>query len=231
MKLLIIAVAVIAIYVIAQAAFSGYFFRKGKELTKMSYAGTTEYGEKSKPEFKLFMAGDSLAAGVGASNANKSLAGRVAGSFPGKHVVFTNIAVSGSRMKDLTAFPNKTQDLTILVISSNDLYHFTNHKQLEAETGKALQQYARKSRRVILVGPGNIGGATAIPLTFRPFYSWQRPKYAAIMKQAASKYKNVTFVNPADFSKKPYGHTEASDGFHPNDNGHRYWADVILSGI
>lgn len=231
MKSLIIATALIAAYIVAQAAFSGYHIRKGRELAKTTYAGVTEYGDKSKPEFKLFMAGDSLAAGVGASNANKSLAGLVAQSFPGKHVTFTNFAVSGSRMKDITASPKEKQDLTVLVISSNDLTHLTSQKEFERQTEEALNLYTSKSKRVILVGPADIGGTTLIPLAMKPVYKLQRPKYASIMKKTASKYENVTFANPADFSKKPYGHTEAADGFHPNDSGHRYWADVIISAI
>ncbi|MBI2144938.1 SGNH/GDSL hydrolase family protein [Candidatus Woesearchaeota archaeon] len=220
-----------AAYLIAQAAFSSYCFRKARKLSRKSYAGKSKHGN-SRKTLKILIAGDSLAAGVGASSFGKSLAGRIATTLAKHHtVILTNVAVSGSRMKDLTAAPRQKQDIAIIVASSNDLYHFTSTRQFESDVTKALRLYSKHAKRVILVGPGNIGGATAIPLLLKPFYNIMRPRYAAIMKKASAKCKNTSFANPLDFSIKPYGKTEAEDGFHPNDNGHRYWADIIVKSI
>ena len=179
---------------------------------------------------KAFITGDSLAAGVGATSPEKGLAGRIATEL-GKHnhVTLTNVAISGSRMKDIKIKPKQKQDLTIIVASSNDLYHFTNKQKFETLTKEVLELHSKLAKKVVLVGPADIGGTSAIPLFMKPLYKIARPKYAAIMKKTAAKHKNAKFVNPAEFSMKPYGPTEAADGFHPNNSGHKYWADLILS--
>ena len=234
MKPWLIPLAIIAAYAVAQMLFSGYFFLKSPQLSKQSFAGQSEHGNKSAPQLKLFLAGDSVAAGVGASSFNTSLGGRLANSLAkDHHVIFTNAAVSGSRMADLTTIPEERQDVIVLFIASNDLYHFTSLKQFEKSTASAMEQYSAQGKRVILVGPADVGGATAIPLILKPIYALRWQKYAAIMRTEAKKYGNVAYLYPADYKEmlKTYGHTEAKDGFHPNDSGHKFWADLILSAI
>ncbi|MBI2143270.1 hypothetical protein HYU20_02925 [Candidatus Woesearchaeota archaeon] len=235
MKPLAIVFAIIAAYSVAQLLFSGYhFFLKSPQLTKQSFAGQTEHGNKTKPELKLFLAGDSVAAGVGASSFSTSMGGRIASALAREnHVSFTNAAKSGNRMADVAAVPREKQDIIVLFIASNDLYHFTNLRKFENDTEAAMERYSKLAGKVIIIGPADIAGATAIPLIMKPLYNLRWQKYAAIMKTAASKHKNVTYVYPAEHKAKlrTYGHTEAKDGFHPNDNGHRFWADLVLSKI
>ena len=234
MKLWVIAAGIIAVYCVAQLLFTGYFILRSKSISGQSFAGKTELGKKSAPELDVFLAGDSVAAGVGASSFGVSLAGRLANGLAGNHhVIFTNVAKSGSKMADLTSVPEQKQDIVVLFIASNDLYHFTNLKKFKSDTESALERYSKTAKRVILVGPADIGGATAIPLIMKPIYWARWPKYAAIMRTAAGKYPNMIYIYPAEYSEKlmTYGHTEAVDGFHPNDNGHRFWADLILSQI
>ncbi len=225
------ATAAIAAYIIGQVAFSSHYFYEARKLSKKSFAGISEHGSRFNPLLRIFIAGDSLAAGVGASRFENSLAGRIAIAFAKRnHVILTNTAKSGGRMKDITV-PRQKQDIAIIVASSNDLYHFTNKKRFEHSAHSALRLCSAAAKKVVLVGPGDIGGATAIPIVLKPFYNMQRPKYAAIMRKAALKYQNAAFANPMEFSMKPYGRTEAVDGFHPNDSGHKFWADIILSAI
>ncbi len=234
MKPWLIPLAIIAAYAVAQMLFSGYFFLKSPQLAKQSFAGHSEHGNKPAPELKVFLAGDSVAAGIGATSFNTSLGGRLANSLAkDHHVIFTNAAVSGSRMSDLTAVPEERQDIIVLFIASNDLFHFTSLEKFEKSTEAALEQYSAQGKKVIIVGPADIGGATAIPLVLKPIYALRWPKYAAIMRTAAAKYPNVTYIYPAEYKEKlkTYGHTEAKDGFHPNDSGHKFWADVILSEL
>ena len=201
---------------------------------KAIIAAKSEHGNRTKPDIKVFLAGDSVAAGVGASSFDTSIGGRLANSLAKNNwVTFTNVAVSGSRMADLTTVPEEKQDIIVLFIASNDLFHFTNLREFENSTTEALERYSKKAKKVILIGPADIGGATAIPLILKPVYAIQWPKYAAIMMTVAAKHSNVTYIYPADYKEKlqSYGHIEAIDGFHPNDNGHKFWAQLILSKI
>ncbi|MBI2581485.1 hypothetical protein HYV85_06835 [Candidatus Woesearchaeota archaeon] len=232
MKPLAVVFAIIAAYSVAQLLFSAYFFLKSSQLTKQSFAGQTEHGNKTKPKLKLFLAGDSVAAGVGASSFNASIGGRIASALAKEnHVIFTNAAKSGSRMVDMTDVPREKQDVMVLFIASNDLYHFTSLRKFENDTEAAVERYSKLADKVIIVGPADVAGATAIPLIMKSLYNLQWQKYAAIMRTAAAKHPNMAYVYPAEHKAKlrTYGHTEADDGFHPNDNGHRFWADLILS--
>ena len=234
MKLWAIAAGIIVAYCVAQLLFTGYFILRSKSISGRSFAGNTELGRKSAPELDVFLAGDSVAAGVGASSFETSLAGRLANGLAGDHsVIFTNAAKSGSKMEDLTSVPEQKQDIVVIFIASNDLYHFTSLQKFKSDTESALEKYSKTAKRVVLVGPADIGGATSIPLVMKPIYWARWPKYASIMRTAAGNYANVTYIYPAEYAKKlrTYGHTEAVDGFHPNDNGHKFWADLILSQI
>ncbi len=228
------ALAVIGIYCIGQFLFTGYFMFRSKAMPSQSFAGKSELGDKSKTLLRVFLTGDSVAAGVGASGFETSLAGRLATGLSADHyVIFTNAAKSGNKMADMTTVPDRQQDVIVLFVSSNDLFHFTGLKKFEADTSAALVRYSKLSKKVVIVGPADIGGATAIPLIVKPIYAMQWPKYAAVIRNAAAKYDNVKYIYPAEYKEKlkTYGHTEAVDGFHPNDNGHRFWADLILSEI
>lgn len=236
MKIWLAIILAVVAYTILQAAFTGYYTIKGTHLPKNIYPNA-EYGSSKNPPLTVLLAGDSIAAGVGASGPETGMAGRI-GTELGKknHVTFTNTAVSGSRMADLLSapIPSKRQNITILFISSNDLFHFTNPEKFESDTEAVLNRYEKISDRVILVGPGNIGGATAIPLVIKPIYNLKRQAYVNIMEKVASpNHPKVTYINAKkhDYKLKEYGHTEALDGFHPNDNGHKFWADIILDSI
>lgn len=236
MKAWLVIVAAIAAYAILQAAFTGYYSMKAKQLLKNLYTMNSEYGNSQSPELRVLLAGDSIAAGVGATSAETGMAGRIGAELGRKnHVTFTNSAKSGSRMADLlnAPLPAKRQNITILFISSNDLFHLTNLEKFETDTEAVLKRYEKISVKVVLVGPGDIGGATLIPLVAKPIYNHKRQTYVNIMEKTAASHPKVTYINPLKHQDKlkEYGHTEAPDGFHPNDNGHRYWADIILSKL
>ncbi len=134
-------------------------------------------------------------------------------------------------MKDLTLkqIPNEKFNITILVISSNNLFHFTSLSDFKNNTKKVLGRYSKISDKLILIGPGRVFDAKAIPLFLKPMYKAQGEKYARIIDEEAKNYANVFHVNPLNTSINPqeYGDTNASDGFHPNDEGHRFWFSLL----
>lgn len=228
--------AIILIYVIAQAIYTGYFMYKSQSLVKKVYVGQKVLGDSKNTQFNLFVDGDSVGAGVGASSFETSVAGRVAQFYAQKnHVNFVNNSVNGSRMNTLASksIPSEKQDLTLLVISSNDLFHFSNLSEFKNSTQKVLEKYSRNTDKLILIGPGRVFDTGAIPLFIKPFYKSQGAKYAKIIENEAKKYPNVIYVNPQNVSvpRSKYGATDATDGFHPNDEGHRFWFDLIKPNL
>ena len=219
------------VYVIAQTIFSLYHYIKGKNLSKITYTGILRIGNKNNPNFKLYVSGDSVAAGVGASSLHKSTAFRIAKAISKKkYVILTNRGVSGFKINDLVFQKLPIfQDLIVLIISSNDLFHFTNINKFKIQARKLINNYQKLAKKVIILGPLRVDTATAIPLFFRPIYFYKGFKYLNILKKISSKYKNVVHTSSYYLkSKKQYGNIEGKDRFHPNDEGHRMYANMII---
>jgi hypothetical protein len=86
-------------------------------------------GDSDKTTFNLFIAGDSVGAGVFASNFENSVAGRVGSHFAkDKYVNFENISKSGNKVRDVLEGPEPTerQDLIVLIVGSNDLFRLSD---------------------------------------------------------------------------------------------------------
>ena len=226
-------IIVIALYAVLQTIFTLYSFRKSSELIKNTFILKTDIGDSSKPTFKLFVGGDSVGAGVGASSFETSVAGRLAVYFAKDHFVqFESQAKNGSKMADmLTARrPAQKQDLIVLVVSSNDLFRFSDVKLFEDDTKKVIEEYSKLANKLIIVGPGRIFDTYAVPLVFHPIYKSRASLYSDVLDRAAKGKNNVYHIDPtlADKTlKNSYGNTLASDNFHPNDEGHRFWFDLI----
>lgn len=227
---------IITAYAVFQTIYTSYFMYKSQDLVKKVYVGQKSLGDAKNPEFDLFVDGDSVGAGVGASSFETSVAGRVAEFYAQKyHVNFINNSVSGSRMSSLINkdIPTQKQNLTLLVVSSNDLFHFSDFDQFKLATEKVLAKYSKNTDKLILIGPGRVFDTGALPFFIKPLYRAQGPKYAAIISKVEKKYPNVVYVNPQNVSvpRSKYGATDASDGFHPNDEGHMFWFDLIKPSL
>ncbi len=231
-----IILVVILIYVVFQTLWTWRYFAIGKKLSQVSFARKIALGDKSKPIFKLFIAGDSVGAGVGSSSFEKSVAGLLAENFAKDHFVqFENISVSGDKVSDVLAglTPTEKQDLIVLIVSSNNLFHLTSLSEFRKEAVELFKKFSPLGDKVILIGPGKIADSSAIPLIAKPVYLVQGPKYAEILKNEAKNYTNIVYVNPLEHKVEisKYGNTFATDNFHPNDSGHKYWFDLISSGF
>src|SRR3989344_9177045 len=118
MKMIVMFVITIFIFLlIFQTLYTGYFFKRAENLTEQIYVGEKMLGDSKNPEFKLFVAGDSVGAGVGASAFNTSVAGRVAEFYARyHHVKSVNNSENGSKMESLAdkTVPPEKQNLTLL---------------------------------------------------------------------------------------------------------------------
>ena len=128
---------------------------------------------------------------------------------------------------------SERQDLIVLIVSSNDLFHVTNLKEFEKSTSEVLQKYAKLTDKLVIQGPGRVFDAPALPLPVRLFYKLQAPKYASVISAEAKKYKNVLHVNPINppMDLTGYGHSNSPDKFHPDDEGYRFWFDMLKPNL
>lgn len=190
------------------------------------------------PTFRLWVAGDSLGAGHGASRFETSIAGRVAADFAkSRSVVVTNVSVSGARMAEVLdqPLPTTKQDLIVVVAGSNDLVRWAGAAELERATRAVIERLRPWTQRLVLIGPGVVANAGLIPAPARPFYALFRPRYVAAMRAGVGGEPDVIHVDPDDTTpafRAGRGDTvSAVDRFHLSEEGHRWWADRILQEL
>lgn len=227
---------IIFLVIAIQLIYSAYYFKKGRNLAKTTYTGSFNLGNRESPALRVFIGGDSVATGVGASSFETSLAGRIANYLAQeKFIILTNEAVNGSKMEDLTTrhVPSEKQDLIILVVSSNDLFHFTNLQKFEESTRKVLENYSKNANKLIIIGPGRVFDGGAIPLPLRLLYKIRSSKYEAVIGKYAKAHENVIHISPLNppVDATKYKNSSAGDKFHPNDEGHRFWFDMIKTAL
>ena len=231
-----IILGILLLYVIAQSLYSGYFLLASKKLSTATFPKSLIVGDSKSPALKLFISGDSVAAGVGASTFEKSVSGRIAQYLAKDHtVLFQNEAVSGAAMSQLLTMPlpKEKQDVIILIISSNDLFRFSEINEFKRNTEKVLKRYSPQADTLILVGPGRVFDGEALPYFLRMYYKFKAPQYSQVLASFAREDPHVIYIDPttADFYKDSYGPTTAADKFHPNDEGHRLWFDLIRPAL
>ena len=229
-RFMLVFLLAVIVYLVPQAAYSGYYLRKAGILTKTEYTQNLKLGDKGKPTLKVFMSGDSIAAGVGASSFETSTAGRLASFLAMKNkLTFINEAKSGTRMAELLnlPLPPEKQNLIILIVSSNDVFHFTNLNEFDESAKRVLEKYSKLTDKMILLGPGRVSTAPALPLPLRWVYKIREQKYADAMAKSAEKYSNIVYIKPG----VPQKGTFAPDKFHPNNEGHKVWFEAIKSAI
>ena len=181
---------------------------------------------------RVLIVGDSTGVGIGADCATQSIAGLLAAEFRGAEVV--NVSVSGSTLADVPAqlrrlagpVPAPHFDVVLLHVGGNDILRTPNLLAMQQAAESLLPQLHGIAKRVIWLGPGDVGLA---PL-FRPPFSWwisRRSRQACAMFERVAREHDVEFVG---FHGEP--HREilardrhlffAQDGFHPNSHGYRY---------
>lgn len=213
-------------YIAAQFAYSKHHFKKARDLSKVVYTKSFKLIGKGKSKLKILMVGDSIAAGVGASSFENSIPGRLVKYFSGSHRLdFINKARAGMKIRDLLdiPLPKVKQDIVVLIVSSNDVFHFTNLNEFSDSVVEVLDKYSKLTKKLIFLGPGKISTAPALALPIRIIYKTLESRYTSILEEKTSKYSNVTYIKPGN---PPRG-TFANDKFHPNDEGHRVGFEVI----
>ena len=229
MRILLAIILLVVLYFL----FCYYRIKKAYSLAEFTYANWADFGNKSNKKFRLFIAGDSIGTGVGATCFENSVAGRIAIYLAKKYqVMLKNASVNGSKVKNLLSIkiPEEKQSLTVIFISSNDLIRFTNLNDFKENAAKALEKFSKFSGKIIVIGPGNVWLAKFLPLPLRIIYLLRGPKYADALKEASAKFRNAIYINSLTPSKSLGKYRQSyysSDKFHPNDEGYKFWFEMV----
>jgi lysophospholipase L1-like esterase len=205
---------------------------KGQALAK-----TTQAFERIDPgaDFSMLLIGDSSAVGVGAATPEESVAGRFGAAHPA--ISITNRGRNGERVSGLvrTFTPDVTKDkhydLLLIQIGGNDVTHFTNLKQVEADLKTVLERAKTISQNVFVINGGDFITAPIWPWPINRIFSWRyhkiRDLFLKTVPANGATYVDVFAYEEANPVPGPHWDFYAVDGFHPNGLSYQEWFKAL----
>ncbi|WP_380166256.1 SGNH/GDSL hydrolase family protein [Jannaschia sp. R86511] len=185
---------------------------------------------QGEPGDLLYVAlGDSTAQGVGASRPDRGYVGLIAQRLraqTGRAVQVVNLSTSGARIDDVVTqqVPRMTglePDLITVGIGGNDL--------LDYDPVEYVQQVAALTGALPL-------GAVVADAPYMMHGHWERDAEEAAAQMTRLGHAHGLVVAPLHDALRREGWSAmtnqfAADLFHPNDRGHRVWADAFWKSI
>ena len=193
-----------------------------------------------KPSFDyattLLVIGDSLAVGVGAARPEDSVAGRLAAYLDATYV--ENRAHAGAGVADLVGQIREAKlpqyDVILIQAGGNDILALHDAKKTAKELSAAFAALP-PARRIILLGSGNVGGATLFPPPLRPFHTMKSRAMNREFARVAHGW-HALFVGLFEpfykdpFLRNPYRYL-SRDGLHPSSYGYGLWFDKLREAL
>jgi len=186
---------------------------------------------------QLALVGDSLAAGLGAPSPRDTIAAQLAlrlSAQAGRPVHVTNVAVVGSRSRDLarqidTLAATCRPDLAVMIIGANDLMHHCAGEDAIRRQVLAVHRISVLGARVVV---GTCPDVSAVTLLAEPLRHIARHQARAFGQAQAAALRR-TGALPVDlFTLLGMRFREpdmfAADGYHPSATGYAAAADVLL---
>ncbi len=198
-------------------------------------AGTCGEGE----EVRLIAIGDSIIAGVGASELSKALVGQTAAALATLRecrVEWQAVGVSGydSRKvidKLLPKLPEDAADYLVVSVGVNDITGLTTLDSWRRNLSLLLQALRAHSpdASIAVAGMPPMHGFPLLPQPLRAVIGMRARSFDAATRTVVNEYPASIHV-PLDF--EPQAHKFAPDGYHPSEESYvefgRHMADGLL---
>lgn len=222
------------LFVIAISAFwfiwLRYYIYRGHQVVERSTKFERSI-ENSKQQ--ILIIGDSVAYGVGATDATLSLAGRLSSRYPNASI--KNLGKNGMKVAELNKklqSIDKTYDYLQIHIGGNDVIRFSNYNEVEENLRQALEKTKSLSDDVILLSSGDIGSAFLFPPGSRWIMHKRTLKIREIFLRVSAEFDHVTYIDLfREKEEDPY-YLEpdiyyAEDFLHPSNEGYGLWWSLI----
>ena len=226
-------VFLIIIIIFAYAGAQGYriwrSWRVAKQLTKKAQALESH---PDNPDRRILIIGDSIWAGVGASDPADSMAGRLIADLPQALVV--NKAYGGARIADGRKQLQEAQsefekpfDQIIIQLGANNILDISSLTNAESELRKLLKEAQIDAQDVAYTVSGSLGFA---PVFWQPldwFYTTLTRQYlqvfSAVAHDTGVEYIDLYRSRENDPFYQHPGKYYAADMFHPSGDGYGLW--------
>lgn len=178
----------------------------------------------------MLVLGDSTAVGVGASEPQYSVAGRLSALLDASA---ENHAVSGAITPDLAAQIKEAErnhyDLILVQIGANDVIKLRSLAKADAALQSALTELVQKSDRIVILTAGKIGNAPLFPWFVAPIVTHRaallRDRFIATIAATDAAYVDLYAIRDP-FNTDPARYY-ALDGLHLADDGYAFWYEEV----
>lgn len=183
----------------------------------------------------LLIAGDSAAAGVGASHQSYALSGRLLSGLSRNYEVSWRVcAKTGHKSADLidnlTALDASNIDVAIISIGVNDVTGFTSMSQwrrnIELIIDKLLTHH--QCRLIVFTALPPMHLFPALPQPLRWVLGQRARRLNELLVNRADKYSRVRVLSPSLIPSDNANHFIAEDGFHPSEAGYAHWGEAAV---
>jgi lysophospholipase L1-like esterase len=214
----------------------GIFWYKSSHLPNLPVPDQSEKILGSGPALKYIAAGDSTAAGVGASSLQTTYTYQVAQALAKNHTVdYKNIGVPGAKTADVLASQISQiiafkPDVVTISIGPNDATHLLPESEILNNYKNIISQLeAQTTATIYITDIANFKSASLLPW----FYIWLLDfRSGYINKQILALGNNrVKIIDIYSFGWSNYpdlSKTVTADHFHPNDLGYQNWTNAFL---
>lgn len=194
-------------------------------------------GSGPDPPLRMVWLGDSTAAGVGASVADRAIPQRVAIAL-GRPVELTSLAVSGDRASDVVAnqvdqLAGLRPDVVLVSVGANDVVHLTSRGDFRSRL-EALVAGVPDQAMVVLLGVPDMGAPNRYLQPLRSIAGWRGRQLDDVTRDVAHE-SGAVYVDIAGETgptmRSDRGRYFAADRYHPSDEGYALWADAVLEQL
>jgi len=195
--------------------------------------------KSSTGSVKYLALGDSLSAGVGASNYQRTFIYLQAKELAKKNgrVTVVNLGLPGATTKDLikSQIPQvaiEKPDYITLLIGTNDVHNRVSEKQFSSNFKVILDSImSNSSAQITVINIPYLGSSQAILPPYDSILNYQTKKFNDIIATLVSEH-NLKLVDLYrgtldDSHKNPDYYSP--DLFHPGDVGHQLWSQLLIN--
>ena len=180
--------------------------------------------------------GESTVAGVGVTEMDQALTGRVAHGLAGlaeQPVSWDAFGQNGDRLKDLLAklerFPSREFDAVIVAVGVNDVTGLTSllrwSQQIIELTTKLKELYTAP---ICFCSVPPMHLFTALPQPLRYALGLRARMLDLVLSKTAEVSEGVFYL---DSGFQPDDQYLASDGYHPSEKGYQVWGELVAEQL
>lgn len=194
-------------------------------------------GEAGGKPIRIGIIGESTAAGCGVKTHVEGFPGSLGHILlerSGRPVTWQVVGQRGATVRRVRhrLLPQLSGRFTVAVVlvGANDVLDRRSIVEWSTDLGAILDDLAKRSEQVLVVGIPPFKVFPTIPRTLRRYLADQAAGFDEASRRVCSERPNCDWVDSTDVTKLGPD-AFASDGFHPSASGYRSWAEAVAEHV